>query len=159
MTTHAPLNSSVTPTQISCCDNGNAIASDPAGNLWVSNYGSSSVSEISPANTVLINQASGGGLASPSALVIDANGNLFVPNYHGASLSVIAGSLGAKTPASAISPAPGYGRDLSLIQPFATAVDASGNVWMTDRGANKIVMFFGLAAPTRTPMTAFPAVP
>jgi hypothetical protein len=52
-----------------------------------------------------------------------------------------------------------YGRDAKLIEPFAVAADASGNLWVSNRAMNNVVMFFGLATPTATPAPPFPTAP
>jgi hypothetical protein len=44
-------------------------------------------------------------------------------------------------------------------EPFALALDPSGNVWVSDENANQVVMFFGLATPTATPVGPTPTAP
>jgi streptogramin lyase len=147
-----------------CCDGANGIATDSAGNAWVASYYGSSVSEVNYAGTVLIQNETVGGLNHPSGIVVDANQNIWVVNYRGQSLSEIAG-IHATTPGSAISPAPntynagGYGLDASLLLPFGITVDASGNLWVSNFANNDLVMFFGLAAPTKTPQQPVPTAP
>lgn len=155
--THSPI--SGTPTTITCCSGGDGLALDAGGNAWVSNYYSSSVSEVSNTNTVLINQATGGGIASPAKLAIDGAQNIWVANFHSASLSEVAGSFSTAAPGTPLSPANGYGLDANLLQPLDVQVDRSGNVWVTSYSNNQVVMFFGLAAPTKTPLQNVPTAP
>ena len=66
-------------------------------------------------------------------------------NYHGESLSELAGS-DAPSPGAPITPSTGY-TDASLSEPFAPAIDASGNIWTANFGNNTVTEFVGLAAP------------
>jgi hypothetical protein len=81
-------------------------------------------------------------------------------NVRGAteSFTELAGS-NSSSPGSAISPSTGYGLDAGLLLPYALSVDPSGNLWVSNTGGNSLVMFFGIAAPTKTPMPATPQAP
>jgi hypothetical protein len=46
-----------------------------------------------------------------------------------------------------------------MLEPYALAVDASGNIWISNEAGNNLVMFFGMAAPTRTPRPPVPVAP
>ena len=139
----------------SCCNGANAVAVDAAGNAWYSNYGNSSISEVSPGGVVLLNSITPPTVAAPSGLTIDGAGNVWVPNF-----------VGSGTPNSGITELAGYtaganagtpqtqtpiGLDVSLLQPFAAQADASGNLWVTSEKNDSVVVFFGLASPTKTP--------
>ena len=53
----------------------------------------------------------------------------------------------------------GVGADASLLQPRALAPDASGNLWVSNSGQSDVVMFFGVAPPTVTPVGTSPTAP
>jgi len=142
-----------------CCDGANGIATDSGGNAWVANYYGSSVSAVTYSGGSLVAQETVGGLNHPSGVVIDANQNVWVVNYRGNSFSEIAGISNTLATGTAISPTGGYGLDASLVLPFGIAVDASGNLWITNYLGNDIVMFFGVAAPTKTPVQPVPTAP
>jgi hypothetical protein len=151
-----------------CCSGPNGIARDSAGNVWVSNYygqvlgdgtiTSGSFSEVSDSGTVLINQKVGGGLTHPAGVRVDAGQNVWIANYYGNTFTGIAGSTSA-TPGAFLSPSTGFGLDAKMLDPFAIAPDASGNLWLTSYGNSSVVMFFGLATPTATPAGPAPIVP
>jgi streptogramin lyase len=149
-----------------CCTNSHGLALDAQGNVWVADYLGSSFSEVGGDGSVLINQATGGGVVFPYALAIDAGQNVWLTNFDNGSISEIAGSgetLKAGTP---ISPSTGglfdiggYGYDAALGEPFSIAPDRSGNLWVSNQGAGNLVMFFGLATPTVTPLSPVPTAP
>jgi hypothetical protein len=49
--------------------------------------------------------------------------------------------------------------DAGLVEPFAVAVDASGNLWISNFATSTLTEFIGLAAPVRTPLIGPPAAP
>jgi streptogramin lyase len=106
----------------------------------------------------------GGGITNPSHIAIDAAQNVWISNLHtnveGATetFSELAGSSSSR-PGSPISPSTGYGLDAGLLSPYSLAVDASGNIWVSNTGAQSLVMFFGMAAPTKTPLLVTPQAP
>jgi streptogramin lyase len=148
-----------------CCDGANGVAVDSAGNAWVSSYYGSSVSQVANDGTVLIKNEIVGGLNHPAGIALDANQNIWTVNYRGQSFTEIAGIGNTLAAGTAISPnatsfnAGGYGLDASLLLPFAIAPDPSGNIWISNFADNNLVMFFGLAAPTATPIVSAPIAP
>jgi hypothetical protein len=146
-------------TSYDCCNGPQGIAIDPGGNVWVTNFYGNSVSEISSSGTVLSN----GGYTSPSlvdpqAIAIDSAGTVWICNYRGASLTELAGAS-ASQPGSAVSPAGGLGGDAALLEAYSIAIDASGNLWVSNKGSNVLTQFVGLAAPVRTPQIGPPVAP
>ena len=165
-----------------CCSEASGIATDAQGNAWVTNYASNSISEIAPGcdtNTVhrstlctgaggsviTLNQMTSTGLYTPQGIVVDAGQNVWVSNFHappgsaGAAIVEIAGNSNTLAAGTAISPSTGYGVDAGMSEPFWLAVDPSGNIWTSDEGANTVVMFFGVATPTATPVGPTPTAP
>jgi streptogramin lyase len=100
----------------------------------------------------------GGGIVHPNGLAVDGAGNVWVANYRGASISELAGA-NAISPGTPISPSTGFGSDASLSAPFSIAVDASGNVWVSNQGSNAVTEFLGAATPVKTPVIGPPQLP
>ena len=148
-----------------CCYKSNGLVTDALGNVWVTNYLNSSFSEVGPDGTVLINQQTlSNGTATPYAAAIDAAQNLWFTSLDSSTILELSGSSSAK-PGTELSPSigvhnhGGFGYDSSLIEPYSLAPDRSGNLWVTDNGQNSLVMFFGLATPTSTPLQPIPTPP
>jgi len=146
-----------------CCSGANGIAIDTFGNAWVANYYGGNVNEISPTGTsaTLVDGGQDGGLANgyPAGLALDAAQNVWVALYRGTGFSEVVGPSGYQAPGTALSPANGYGLDANLLLPFTLAPDASGNIWVSNYGKSNIVMFFGIATPTATPIIAAATAP
>jgi hypothetical protein len=146
-------------TQISCCNGASGLAVDQGGNVWVANYFGNSISEVSSAGAVLLNGQTGGGVDHPQAVAIDGAGRVWVGNYHKSTVSEFAG-YNAASPGAPLSPAAGLGTDAQLGSPFALAIDASGNLWVSNSlGANTVTVFVGLATPVKTPLLGPPQLP
>lgn len=145
-------------TSISCCDGASGLAFDQAGNLWVANFFGDSVSQISSSGSVVSSGYTGGGLNSPQGIAVDGAGNVWVANYHGPSLTELAGAS-STTPGKVLSPPAGFAPDANLLKAYAIAIDASGNLWVTNFGSNTLTEFVGLAAPVKTPRLGLPQAP
>jgi len=160
--THLDLNGNVLA-HPSCCSGANGIAIDNLGNAWVANYYGGNVSEISPTGTsaTLVDGGQDGGLANgyPAGLAVDAAQNVWVALYRGTGFAEVVGPSGYQAPGTALSPANGYGLDANLLLPYMLTPDTSGDIWVSNYGKSNIVMFFGLAAPTATPIVAAPTAP
>jgi len=146
-------------TSYDCCNDPEGLAIDQSGNVWVTNFDGNSISEISGAGTVL----SRGGYTSaslndPDDIAIDGAGTVWISNYRGPSLTELAGST-ASAPGTVLSPAGGLGSDAALLEAYSLAIDASGNLWVSNKGSNTLTQFIGLAAPVRTPLIGPPVAP
>jgi len=141
--------------QPSCCDGAEGIALDVNGNAWIANYSGGYVYASTPSGAGQAD-ATGGGLSSgqPVGIAVDAAQNIWVADGDAGIIT----ALGANT-GLAVSPSTGYGLDAGLSDPHGIAPDASGNIWISDFGKNTVVMFFGLATPTVTPVRAIPTAP
>ena len=145
-------------TNFACCDGPSNLAFDKLGNLWVTNYYGNSISEISSAGTVVSNGYIGGGLNHPQGVAIDGAGNVWIANFRSVSITELAGA-GTATPGAALSPAGGLGADAAMLEAYAIAVDASGNLWISNFGSNTLTQFVGAAAPVKTPLLGLPVAP
>jgi hypothetical protein len=144
--------------RVSCCNGPNGLAIDQRGNIWAANYFGDSVSQISSTGTVISSNYTGGGILHPQGIAIDGSGNVWVANYRGPSLTELAGSASAN-PGQPLSPTAGWAPDSAMLEAFAVAIDASGNLWITNFGDDTLTEFVGLATPVKTPLLGPPQAP
>jgi hypothetical protein len=138
-------------TSYDCCNGPGGLAIDQSGNIWVPNFDDDSISELSGMGTVLSHGGfTSASLVDPDYLVIDGAGTVWISNYRGPSLTELAGST-ASVSGTVLSPAGGLGSDAGLLEAYSLAIDASGNLWVSNKGNNTLTEFIGLAAPVRTP--------
>ncbi len=114
----------------------NGVAVDGYGNVWVTNFTSSSITKFSPTGVILsgTNGYSAAGLDEPTSLAIDIYGNAWAANYNGNSVSEF-NSSGTK-----ISGPPGF-TGSGLNKPYGIAFDNLGHVWIADLGGNNLSEF------------------
>ena len=137
---------------VTCCDGPQGLAIDASGYVWAANYYGRSVSRVAMAGTVASGSPYvGATIGHPSALAIDGAGNVWVNDYRGQLLTELAGSTSA-VPGAVVSPSAGWASDAGLNQPYAVAVDASGNVWVSNFAAGTVTELVGVAAPVKTPL-------
>jgi len=141
------------------------IAVDPSNNIWTANYYGDSIGLLTSSGTILsgVNGFTGGGVDHPQGIAADGAGTVWVANYRSpsgtnASLSEFSGA-GTTSPGTALSPATGWGQDAVLLEPFAVAIDASGNIWVSNFGTNTLTEFVGMAVPVKTPLLGPVRVP
>ena len=178
--THADSNGEVISAS-TCCNEPAGVATDSLGNAWVSNHGSNSVSELAPGcdtntinrsstctgaggNIVTLNQDAVSGLYYPQGITVDAGQNIWVANLSAqtnmnAAIVEVAGNSNTLAAGTGISPTTGYGLDAGMEKPFSISTDPSGDIWVSDEGTYMVVMFFGLATPTATPVGPTPTAP
>jgi streptogramin lyase len=146
-------------TSYNCCDDPEGLAIDQTGNVWVPNFDGDSISEISSSGAVLSNGGyTSASLVDPDDIAIDGAGTVWICNFRGPSLTELAGST-ASAPGTVLSPAVGLGSDAGLLEAYSLAIDASGNLWVSNKGSNTLTQFIGLAAPVRTPQIGPSAAP
>ena len=120
------------------------IAVDGAGNVWVPNYNSSSISGFSPIGAPMTGSPfTGAGLDEPTSIAIDMYGNAWAANFLGDDVSEF-NSSGQK-----ISNPPGWVGG-GLNKPYGIAIDNVGHAWVADFGGNCLSEFssslsYGLA--------------
>jgi hypothetical protein len=139
-------------TSYACCNGASGIAIDQRGNIWVANYYGDSISQLAADGTVIStgysdNKAS---IWHPQGIAIDGSGHVWVTNYFGSSITELAGSA-ANSPGQILSPTVGYAHDAAINEGFAVAIDASGNLWITNFFNNTLTEIVGLATPVKTP--------
>jgi len=180
--THVASNGTIIG-NVSCCDGANGIATDSNNNAWIANYYGNSFSIVSSSNTASPGDAvvqNGSPLlgtnpststtypSGPAGVAVDAGQNVWIANYRGQSISNLAGINHSSTTAlgAMLSPVAGYGYpsgdpdDPAIFAlPDQIVADASGNVWVSDPGKNKLVLFFGIATPTKMPVMPTPVAP
>ncbi|MEO6924899.1 MAG: hypothetical protein ABI142_13820, partial [Bryocella sp.] len=159
---------------LACCagaNGSNGVATDSAGNAWISDFGANAFSVISTGTSgdaVVLNEKPllGAGLAAgPAGIAVDSAQNVFIANNHGNSISELAGINSGLTLGTMLSPSTGFGYPASLTDVPRVqgannlAADTSGNLWVTSNTTNNLVVFFGLAAPTKTPVMPTPVAP
>ncbi|MCW1924498.1 hypothetical protein OKA05_18170 [Luteolibacter arcticus] len=128
-----------------------ALALDPGGNLFVSDWGNHTIRKITPAGVVttfagsgLIGNLDGAGTAArfnaPTGLAVDASGNVYVADSTNNKIRKI-------TPAGVVSSFAGSGSTgttdggptaARFNYPTGVALDASGNLFVADQYNNKI---------------------
>jgi hypothetical protein len=152
-----------------CCFAAQYLATDATGSAWVTNADNGSVSEIASDGTLKINQDSTAGIDAPDNISIDAAQNVWVSNNNSDAFSIseVAGNGGTVAAGTGLSPSTGHGEygtggfglDANLDFPYALAPDRSGNIWVSNQHNDSLVMFFGLATPTLTPVKPAPTAP
>jgi streptogramin lyase len=141
-----------TATPYDCCNGPGGIAIDQRGFVWVANYMGDSISQLASDGTVISSGYSDGkaSIWHPQGIAIDGSGHVWIANYLGKTITELAGSTAA-SPGQILSPAVGYGRDAGLVEPYALAIDASGNLWITNFFTNTLTEMVGIATPVKTP--------
>jgi streptogramin lyase len=140
------------------CNGASGVAADQKGNIWIANYYGNSVSEVNTCGSLEVDAATGGGVLRPQGIAVDGAGIVWVANYQSNSLSELAGAS-SSSPGKFLSPTSGFGTDASLLDPYGLAIDASGNLWLTNSGKNTLTEFIGVAAPVKTPLAGPPQTP
>jgi streptogramin lyase len=143
-----------------CCNGASGIAIDQRGFVWVANYYGDSISQLASDGTVISNGYSDNkaSINHPQGIAIDGSGHVWVTNYFGSSITELAGSA-ASSPGQILSPAPGWASDAKFNEGFAVAIDASGNLWITNFQTNTLTEIVGLATPVKTPLLGPPQTP
>lgn len=127
------------------------IAADATGNLFIADAGNNMIRKISPdgvvttlAGSPLVGSANGTGTAAgfhyPAAVAVDASGNVYVADEGNNLIRKVtsAGVVTTLAGSGAVGSANGTGTAASFYDVFGIAVDATGNVYVSDQGNNLI---------------------
>ena len=109
------------------------VAIDAVGNVWVSSYLNSSITELAAGTGAFLSGSGGfggGGLNGPNDIAIDTLGNVWATNGGNASLTKLNGTNG--NPLSGTNGYTGGG----LNNPQRIAIDGTGSAWVTGGGGN-----------------------
>ena len=134
------------------------IAVDQIDNIWTANYYDNNVTCLTNAGGLAGNYTALGAIERPQGIAVDGSGSVWVANYREPYLNELAGA-GTTAPGSSLSPAAGIGGDAGLLEAYAMAIDASGDIWVTNQGNSTLTKFIGLATPVKTPLSGLPKVP
>jgi streptogramin lyase len=136
-----------------------SVAVDSADNVWSANFYANSVGLVSSTGSVLSGSGyTGGAINAPRGIAVDGSGNAWVASEHGPSLAEFSSASSANhgTP---LSPAAGWGADAKLLEPYSLAIDAAGNIWVSNYANDTLTEFVGLSAPVKTPLLGPVRVP
>ncbi len=128
-----------------------SIAIDKSGNVWTVNVTPNSLSELSSAGSPVSASAgyTGGGLNAPYDIAFDLLGHVWVVNNVGSSLSEFSAT------GSPITTAPGDQGGGINNDPVSLAIDASGNIWVSDSiTLGALSEFFSSGASAGMPISA-----
>jgi streptogramin lyase len=130
------------------------IAVDAQGYVWITNFGESSVSELTGTGTIVSSNITGGGLSGAQFAAIDLAGSLWTVNPNINSLSAFS-TGGVAVSTSAGFTGGGLGSDVQV------AIDGAGIVWTANTSNNSVSKFNStgtIGSPITTPpgITGFP---
>ncbi len=108
------------------------VASDPSGNIFVSDYNNNQIQEYVPGTGWSIQYSLGA--FSPLQLAVDGSDDIFVGSYNNSYLYKIKG-----TPSVLVGVSGTGNGDLNL--PYGVAVDNQGNIFVADRDNDRIQEF------------------
>lgn len=121
------------------------MALDQAGNLYVTTTGATGVMKITPSGT---NTVIATAFTTPWGIAVDSNGNVFVADHATSVIyrltPILAGSYVQTT----------FLKAGTLAYPVQLGMDAANNLYVADRGNNRIVV----VSPTGAVSTPFPSV-
>ena len=145
---------------VDCCSGASGIAIDQNNKIWVANLNGDNASLIASSGAVLSKGGFNGlgSMRSPQGIAIDGAGSVWFANYLAPYLTELSGTSSV-LPGTSLSPTAGLGADAGLLQAFALAIDASGNIWVSNQGSSTLTKYIGLAAPVKTPLSGLPKQP
>ena len=150
----AKVTTSGNVTKFSCCDDPEGVAIDQNGSVWLADYGGARVIKMSASGAIETSLESPDSYSAAQGIAVDGIGRVFTANFRGNSIEEL-----GDAPVRIVSPSYGFGLDAALNEPLGIALDASGNLWVSNTGGNTITQFVGLVSPVHTPMLGPPTAP
>ena len=135
------------------------VALDASANFWFTSAGGPNVSLFTNAGA-RIGPAVASGFGTIAAIAIDGNSRAWVPSCNSYCATATTGNTLpdsivelqlSGTNISVFSPSQGY-QNTGFSAPAAVAIDASGNVWVTNTGTPGVTVLLGAAGPVKTPL-------
>jgi uncharacterized protein (TIGR03437 family) len=137
------------------------IALDAAGDLFIADFGNDQIREVKSGSTNVITVAGSGSggyygdgaaatsaaLYGPSSVAVDSAGNVFLADSLNNVIREVTASNGYITTVAGVQTLPGFYGDggpaisAGLDNPTGVFVDGSGNIFIADRGNNRIRKF------------------
>jgi hypothetical protein len=111
-----------------------AVAVDADGNVWITNRGANTVTELAHSGEVLATSAAA--LSGPAAVALDAAGDPWITNGTANTLTHLSASAAVTGSASG---------GLSL--PAGLAIDPQGNLWVSNAGTASVSEFTSTGSP------------
>lgn len=128
------------------------VAIDAGGNLFVTDASSATIRKVTPSAAVstvagsspggapVDGNGTGARFTQPQSLVLDAAGNVYISDFFGNTVRKMTPAFDVTTLAGsgALGSVDGPGAAASFNRPAGVAVDAAGNVYVAEMGANAI---------------------
>jgi hypothetical protein len=111
-----------------------AVAVDAGGNVWITNRGTNTATELAHSGAVLA--TSPAALSGPAAVALDARGDPWIANVTGDTLTHLSDSAAVNGSASG-----------GLDMPAGIAIDPQGNLWVANSGAANLSEFTSAGLP------------
>jgi hypothetical protein len=111
-----------------------AAAVDAGGNVWITNRGNNTVTELAHSGAVLATSAAV--LSGPAAVALDATGDPWIANATADTLTHFSDSAAVNGSASG-----------GLDVPAGLAMDPQGNLWVANSGTDNLVEFTSAGVP------------
>ncbi len=145
---------------VACCNGIAGLALDGAGSVWAANYYGNSVSRVSATGVVdAAGPYTATGLVGAQGLAVDGAGAVWVSSLRAPGIVELAGAGSSTAAGALVSPNIGWATDAGLDQATGLAIDASGNVWVSNFAAGTVTELVGAATPVKTPILGSPQRP
>ena len=142
-------------------NNPTGLAADSNSNVWDSNYNTDTISEFSSTGAIVGASpfTPDGQLQEAAELVIDGSGNLWIPNCRASSTCQRTTPAGTPPADNLVElnnsgvtvTGPNGIQDPSFNGVAVSAIDASGNMWVTNNAGASVTELIGIATPVATP--------
>ncbi|HET7417267.1 MAG TPA: NHL repeat-containing protein [Solirubrobacterales bacterium] len=113
------------------------IAVDASGNLWVTDMGNHRIQEFTSSGTY-IRQLKDPTLDNPYGIVVDQKGAIWVSDLYRNEVVKLTLSGGALSIAQRVKGEKTSTTDTTFVWPSGMAVDSAGNIWVADKGHDRL---------------------